>query len=89
MQKGEVSEHRTRKLTQEIISGLDHLSVGKAGVCEAGDLIFLWGMERVQVTDDLTGAGQKIPDWPGKTPLLREGEASIRLVIKPPFAGVA
>lgn len=54
-----------------------------------GYLIFLWGMERAHVTDDLIGADHKIPDWPVKTTFLGEAEASIRLGIKPWFGGMA
>ena len=46
-------------------------------------------MEWTHVTNYLTGADQKIPDWLAKTAFLREVEASVRLGIKPWFCGVA
>ena len=36
------------------------------------DLIFLWGMERVCVTNHLIGADQKVPDWLVKTTFLEK-----------------
>ena len=51
-------------------------------------LVFLWGIGRARVADDLTGADQKIPDRLVKTTFLGNVETAVRLVIKSWFADV-
>lgn len=46
------------------------------------------GMERSQVTDDLTGADQKIPGWLIKITFLGESKTSVRSSVQAGF-GVA
>ena len=52
----------------------------------AGCLSFLWGVERVPVTDHLSSIDQKMPDWSITIMFLGEAETAIRSSVKSKFA---
>lgn len=76
--------------------GLEHLFLGRDDrvwvfclpiflINHAHCLCFLWGMERVQVTDCFISADQKIPNWVMKIIYLGKAETAFRLDIQSRF----